>query len=159
MGKRSVIFLAAICVALMFSAGAIYAGKDVKDEFMMDNKAYKEHTKAIVTFTHKKHNEEYKIGCGECHHDDKGKPIEGLKMGDDVQSCIECHKIPGQMPGALKKEMREQKASKDEINAKKMEYHAEAVHANCISCHKEYNKKNKTKAAPASCTKCHPKQK
>jgi hypothetical protein len=80
-------------------------------------------------------------------------------MGDDVQSCIACHKEPGQMPGALKKEMREKKASKDEIKAKKMEYHAEAVHANCISCHKAHNKKNNTKAAPASCTKCHPKQK
>ena len=36
---------------------------------------------------------------------------------------------------------------------------AEAIHANCISCHKDYNKKNKTKAAPQSCTKCHPKKK
>ena len=40
-----------------------------------------------------------------------------------------------------------------------MEYHAEALHENCISCHKDYNKKNKTKAAPQSCTKCHPKKK
>jgi hypothetical protein len=159
MGKRSVVFLSVICMALMFSAGAIYAGKDVKDVFKMERPEYKEHTKAIVEFTHKKHAEEYKIGCGECHHDAKGQPLNDLKMGDDVQSCIECHKEPGQMPGALKKEMREKKASKDEIKAKKMEYHAEAVHANCISCHKAHNKKNKTKAAPASCTKCHPKQK
>lgn len=159
MGKRSVIVLAAICVALMFTAGAIYAGTDVKDEFMMENKAYDKHTKAIVKFTHKKHNEEYKIGCGECHHDKDGKPLNDLKLGDDVQSCMECHKIPGQMPGALKKEMKAAKAPKKEIDAKKMEYHAEAIHKNCIACHKDYNKKNKTKAAPASCTKCHPKEK
>ena len=51
------------------------------------------------------------------------------------------------------------KASKKEIAAKEMEYHAEAIHENCITCHKAYNKKNKTKAAPQACTKCHPKKK
>lgn len=159
MGKRSVIIFTTVCVALMFSAGASYAGKKVDDVLKMNRPEYKEHTKSIVEFTHKKHAEDYKIGCGECHHDDKGKPIEGLKMDDDVKSCIECHKIPGTMPGKLKKEMREQKASKEDVNAKKLEYHAEAVHMNCISCHKAHNKKNNTKAAPATCTKCHPKEK
>lgn len=159
MGKKSSFILAAVFVALMFSAVSINAATEVQDVIKMKNKAYKEHTKAIVDFSHKKHNEEYKVGCGDCHHDDKGQPLNDLKMGDDVQSCIACHKIPGQMPGALKKEMREKKASKKEITAKKMEFHAEAIHANCISCHKAFNKKNKTKAAPQSCTKCHPKQK
>ena len=158
MGKRSMVFMVVICVAFMFAAGTIFAGTEVKDEFMMQNKAYDKHTKAIVNFTHKKHAEDYQIGCGDCHHDDKGQPLD-LKMGDDVQSCIDCHKIPGQMPGAKKKEMRAAKASKDEIKAEKMKYHAEAIHANCITCHKAHNKKNKTKAAPASCSKCHPKKK
>ena len=159
MGNRNIIVLAAVCVVSMFAAGSIYAGTAVKDVIQMDNKAYKEHKKSIATFSHKKHNEEYKIGCGECHHDDKGKPLNDLKLGDDVQDCIACHKKPGQMPGDLKKEMKAQKASKKEITAKKMEYHAEAIHANCISCHKAFNKKNKTKAAPQTCTKCHPKKK
>ena len=157
MGKRNGIVLAAVCVAIMFAAGSIYAGTTVQDEIKMENKAYSEHTKAIVTFSHKKHNEEYKIGCGECHHDAKGKPLNDLAIGDDVQGCIECHKIPGQMPGDLKKEMKAKKVSKEEIAAKEMEYHAEAIHENCIKCHKDYNKKNKTKAAPQTCTKCHPK--
>ncbi len=159
MGKRGLIIFAAVGVALMFTAVSINAATDVKDVITMDNKAYEKHKKAIVDFTHKKHNEEYKIGCGECHHDDKGQPLNDLKIGDDVQNCITCHKIPGQMPGKLKKEMKANKASKKEISAKKMEYHAEAIHVNCISCHKDYNKKNKTKAAPQSCTKCHPKKK
>jgi hypothetical protein len=146
-------------VALMFAAGPIYAATTVDDVIKMENKAYKEHEKGIVTFSHKKHNEEYKVGCGECHHDDKGKPLNDLKMGDDVKNCIECHKTPGKMPGSVKKELREKKASKKEKKAKEMEYHAEALHENCISCHKDYNKKNKTKAAPQSCTKCHPKTK
>ena len=158
MSKRTII-LAAVCVALMFAAGSIYAATAVDDVIRMENKAYEKHKKAIVDFTHKKHNEEYKIGCGECHHDDKGQPLNDLKLGDDVQSCIDCHKIPGQMPGKLKKEMRENKASKKEIKAKEMEYHAEAIHDNCITCHNAFNKKNKTKAAPQSCSKCHPKKK
>ena len=158
MAKRTII-LAAACVALMFAAGSIYAATAVEDVIRMENKAYDKHKKAIVDFTHKKHNEEYKIGCGECHHDDKGQPLNDLKMGDDVQGCIACHKLPGQMPGKLKKEMKAAKASKKEIDAKELEYHAEAIHANCISCHKDYNKKNKTKAAPQACTKCHPKKK
>ena len=159
MGKRNIIILATVCVALMFAAGSIYAGTAIDDVVHMENKAYDKHTKSIVDFSHKKHNEEYKIGCGECHHDDKGQPLNDLKLGDDVQGCIECHKLPGQMPGKLKKEMKAAKASKKEIDAKKMEYHAEAIHDNCISCHKAYNKKNKTKAAPQACAKCHPKKK
>ena len=159
MGKKSLIFLTAISVAFLFTAVSINAATKVDDVIKMQNKKYKKHTKAIVDFTHKKHIEEYNIGCGECHHDDKGQPLNDLKMGDEVQGCIECHKIPGQMPGKLKKEMREKKVSKDEIQKKKMEYHAEAVHDNCITCHKAFNKKNNTKAAPASCTKCHPKKK
>ena len=157
MGKRNIVFLGAVCMALMFLAGSIYAGTQVEDVIRMENKAYDKHTKKIVDFSHKKHNEEYEIGCGECHHDDSGKPLD-LKMGDDVQGCIECHKIPGTMPGKLKKEMRTNKASKEEIKAKELEYHAEAIHDNCITCHKAYNKKNNTKAAPATCTKCHPKE-
>ena len=153
MGKRNGMVLAAVCVTIMFAAGSIYAGTKVQDVIQMDNKAYSEHTKSISTFSHKKHNEEYKIGCGECHHDDKGKPLNDLKLGDDVQSCIECHKIPGKMPGDLKKEMKANKASKKEIAAKEMEYHAEAIHENCISCHKKFNKENKTKAAPQTCTR------
>ena len=159
MGKKKIGLFSAVCMVFLFAAGTMYAATAVQDVIKMDNKAYEKHSKAIVDFTHKKHNEEYKIGCGECHHDDKGKPLNDLKNGDDVKNCIECHKLPGQMPGKLKKEMRKNKASKKEIAAKEMEYHAEAIHENCIGCHKDYNKKNKTKAAPQSCSKCHPKKK
>lgn len=159
MGKRNIIILAAGCVALMFAAGSIYAGTAVQDVIKMEHKAYAEHTKSIVTFTHKKHNEEYKIGCGECHHDDKGKPLNDLKLGDDVQSCLECHKNPGEVPKELKKEWKDKKTPKAEKKKIEREYHAEMIHDNCISCHKDFNKKNKTKAAPQTCTTCHPKEK
>ena len=156
MGKKQILGVLACCLALFFIAGTLSAATSVSDVIKMEHKAYKKHTKGIATFSHKKHHEEYKVGCGECHHDDKGKPLD-LKMGDDVKDCIECHKIPGKMPGKVKKEMKAAGAKKKEIDAKELEYHAEAIHANCIGCHKDYNKKNQTKAAPASCSKCHPK--
>jgi len=120
------------------------------DVITMDNPAYSTHKKGIMLFTHKKHAEEYKIGCGECHHDKNGAPLNDLKKNDNVENCIACHTKPGQAP---------RPKDKTKLSLKeKLEYHAEAIHENCIKCHKEYNKKNDTKAAPSSCSKCHPKR-
>jgi hypothetical protein len=115
MGKKLLVLFVVIGMVLSSAAGFIFAATTVQDVIRMENKAYEEHTKAIVDFTHKKHNEEYKIGCGECNHDDKGKPLNNFKLGDEVQSCIECHQIPGQMPGELKKELRAKKVSMKEL--------------------------------------------
>jgi hypothetical protein len=152
MTKKSLLLVLMVAgIATLFLAGGIMAGTKVADVIKMENKAYKEHTKGIVEFTHKKHVEEYKAECGDCHHDDKGKPLTDLKMGDDVQGCIECHKIPSERP----KGKDAPKLSKKE----RLEYHAEALHYNCKDCHRAYNKENNTKAAPTTCTKCHPKTK
>jgi len=131
-----------------FLFGATVYAADCPAGIKMDNKAYAAHKKGIVDFSHQKHYTDYKIGCGECHHDATGKPLATLKEGDAVQGCIECHKKPAKA-----------KAKKGEklTMAQKMEYHADAVHENCISCHKDFNKKNNTKAAPTTCAKCHPK--
>ena len=145
-------------VATLFIVAGIQAGTKAPDVIKMNNPAYEKHEKGIVEFTHTKHAVEYaekapefyKNGCGECHHDENGKPLSSLKDGDDVQSCIECHKIPGELKG---------KAAKGKSKKEKREYHANALHDNCKGCHKEYNKKFKTKAAPTTCTKCHPKTK
>ncbi len=159
MVKRSWIFVAVMAgIALLFTAGPLVAGK-MPDTIKMENKAYKKHKKGIVVFAHKKHSEDYakkapdlyKNGCGECHHDDKGKPLTNLKDGDPVKSCIECHKKPGERP----KGKNAPKLSKKQ----RLEYHAEALHYNCKGCHKLYNKKFKTKAAPTTCAKCHKKKK
>ena len=121
------------------------------DVITMENPAYPKHKKSIVLFTHKKHVEKYKITCGQCHHDKEGKPLNDLKENDKVDNCILCHVKTGQAPRPKDKK----KLSPEE----KLEYHAEAIHENCIKCHKEYNKENNTKAAPSSCSKCHPKRK
>ncbi len=158
--KRKQLFLSLILVgiACALMAGGIQAGTKADEVITMKNPAYEKHTKGIVQFTHKKHAKEYGTTCGECHHDDKGQPLD-LKEGDDVQSCIDCHKIPSQVPKDVKKEWKAKKIKKKEQNKLKLDYHAEAIHMNCIQCHKKWNKENKSKAAPVSCTKCHPKTK
>ena len=151
MSKRFVTLMLAIGVALLFAATCIYAGTAAQDAFKMETKEYAKHTKGLVEFTHKKHIEDHKIACGECHHDDKGKALE-LKAGDDVQKCVACHKETGKAPEG------EKLAKKEKV----VKYHKEALHANCIECHKASNKKagdaTGKKPAPTSCNDCHPKK-
>lgn len=151
MRKKMLLILIA-GVAGIFVATGIYAGTKAADVIKMENKAYKKHKKGIVDFTHKKHVEDYEIGCGDCHHDDKGKALDKLKCGDEVQGCIECHKKPERITKTAAEKM-------GLTDAQIREYHANALHDNCIKCHKEFNKGKKTKPAPASCGKCHPKKK
>lgn len=148
--KKSVTLMIAVSIAFLFAATCIYAGTKAEDTFKMETKEYAKHTKGLVEFTHKKHIDTHKVTCGECHHDDKGKALE-LKEGDDVQKCVACHKETGKAPEG------EKLAKKEKI----VKYHKEALHANCIDCHKESNKKAgdpKGKGpAPTSCNDCHPK--
>jgi hypothetical protein len=152
MGKRGLLYFVAAVAAVFMAAATLQASTQVQDVIKMDNKAYAKHKKPIVEFTHKKHMEEYaaknpelfKNGCGECHHDDKNKPLTHLKMGDDVKNCIECHSKTGKM----------------EPGDKKLDYFKNAIHENCKGCHKAFNKahklkSNSPKAAPTSCNKCH----
>ena len=104
--------LTLVGIAVVFMAGAIQAGTQVADVITMQNPAYSEHTKGIVEFTHKKHATDYGAACGDCHHDDKGQPLADLKEGDDVQTCIACHKIPGEVPKERKEGMERQEAQK-----------------------------------------------
>jgi hypothetical protein len=155
MSKKLLILLVVAGMAVLFASTGIYAGTKVADTFKMDTKEYAKHKKGLVEFTHKKHAEDYKLDCGVCHHDDKGKALK-LKMGDDVQRCVDCHTETQKVKG-------EKLKKKDKIK----KYQQDAVHANCITCHKDHNKSLKdpkdpkgTKGpAPASCKKCHPKTK
>jgi hypothetical protein len=156
MSKKGLLVTTIIAFAVIFVAAALYAGTEVPDVIKMQNDY--EHTKGIVEFSHKKHAEDYKAGCGECHHDENNKPLDTLKTGDNVQKCIECHKKPGEVPKDLKKKWRDKKIKKKEKDKLSLEFHAEALHDNCQGCHKKWNKKNKSKAAPTTCVKCHPKQ-
>ena len=149
-----------LAAAVMFLSTGLNAGTTASDAIKMENKVYDKHTKPIVTFEHKKHAEDYakanpKLfpnGCGDCHHDQNGKPLKDLKAGDDVKSCLECHKEPGQKPSKEKLDKKE----------KIKKYHAEAIHENCGGCHSDFNKAKKLKstdkgAAPTKsrCNDCH----
>ena len=161
MNKKRLLSLAIVGTAVLFFLAGVYA-KDVPEMIELNDPAYKEHKKGIVVFSHAKHQKEYaekypefyKNGCGECHHDENNKPLTELKVGDDVQRCIECHKIAAEAPKGRK---AKKKLSKKE---KIKDYHAEALHENCKACHKKYNKKYKPKKkAPTTCKTCHPKKK
>lgn len=154
--RIKVLTVAAVVVSFLCAVGMALAGTKVDDVIKMENKsAYEKHTKGIIVFSHKKHNEEYKLDCGECHHDDKGAPLK-LKVGDNVQPCLECHVKTG-MPD------RKALAGLSPADKKKaeLEYHYGAIHENCQGCHETYNKEKAGDArkgpAPVSCTQCHPK--
>lgn len=152
MSRKLLVVLISITVSVLFAGTGLYAGTEIKDTFKLNTKEYAEHTKSLVEFSHKKHAEEYGAKCGECHHDENGKPLK-LKMGDNVQRCVECHKETGKKPKGEKLKKAE----------KIKKYHKEALHANCVGCHKAWNKKKGYKrkdpeAAPQSCSQCHPKE-
>jgi hypothetical protein len=158
--KKKLLTLCLVAMACLFFTAAIQAKTNVEDTFPLQDPVYEKHTKGIVQFTHKKHATEYGGACGDCHHDDKGQPLADQAAIDKVGKvkCIECHKIPGTVPKEIKKEWKAKKVKKADQKKMKLEYHAEAVHMNCITCHKKWNKENKSKAAPTSCSKCHPKK-
>lgn len=133
-------------VALLGLSGA--AEQKAPEVIDIQAKLWSEHTKGPVNFHHKKHQEEYKIKCDQCHHVYKdGKNT--WKEGDKVQKCEECHNEP-----TIKGE-KKLSADKQKLNLKI------AFHENCQGCHKEMKKKDKAKYGkiPTTCIKCHTKSK
>lgn len=166
MKRSSLLVYVVLGIAALCFAGGIAAAEKCKSPEAIQMKAGYEHEKGIVEFSHKKHYTEYaekapklyKSSCGDCHHDEHGKPLTNLKEGDCVQKCIECHSKPGEVPRDIKKQWRAEKVDRKEQQKKSLEWHAEALHENCRNCHKEYNREFKTRDAPTTCTKCHPKE-
>jgi hypothetical protein len=146
MKKQALLVLTAVALGVVFLFAVVYATQ-APDSITMESKVFAKHKKALVTFTHKKHNVDYKIACAECHHAYKeGKNV--WKEGDAVQKCCECH--------------TEAKAPKGDKSSKKEQiekYYYSAIHANCVGCHKDTMKADPKKAAPTKCAECHPKAK
>ncbi|MBU1196304.1 MAG: cytochrome c family protein [Proteobacteria bacterium] len=145
MNKKLVTLLLAAGIAVIFIATGLQAGTTVSDSITMDYNKYKKRTKtppktAYVVFTHKKHAEDYKISCGDCHHDKDGKPL-ALKTGDNVQKCVECH--------TKLEKAKQKKGEKEDILVLE-----NAMHGNCVDCHKAL-KKEGNKNAPTACGQCH----
>jgi hypothetical protein len=103
-------------------------------------------TKAPVELTHKKHAEDYKIACSQCHHIYKdGKNV--WKEGDPVEKCSKCH-TNMVIEGEKKLSPEDQK-----LNLKL------AFHNDCQGCHQKLKKDKPDSKAPVTCAQCHPAQK
>lgn len=135
-----------VAFVLVLSAAFAVVAADVQDEFNIKAGLWATPTKAAVPFTHKKHAEDYKIACADCHHVFKdGKNV--WKEGDPVQKCEECH-TNAEIQGEAKLPPEEKK-----LNLKL------AFHNNCQGCHKQLKKDKPDTTAPITCTGCHPAEK
>ena len=123
---------------LFFLTVGVLTAADAPDDVKIENEGYKKDKKGPVTLSHKKHNEEYKVNCTECHHDfQDGKNV--WKEGDPVKKCGECH-------DSKKKQGKVMKLQN-------------AYHKNCKTCHKTLVKEKKSDKAPfKKCNDCHQKK-
>ncbi len=147
MKKRSGVLYLVMAIAFVFAgAMAVIAAEgttEVADKFTIKSALWPNPTKTMVEFTHKKHAEEYKIACTDCHHVYKdGKNV--WNPGDPVQKCGECHNEPT-IQGEKKLPPEQKK-----LNLKL------AFHSNCIDCHKKFKKEKPDTTAPVTCAGCHP---
>lgn len=153
---KLIVFAVLTGICLLFFTAAINAEEeapcaegDASDVIEMKNtEAFAQHRMGIVMFNHKKHHDAepdgYGVGCGECHHDDSGTPLNDLKAGDNVQGCLECH-------DKTEKPKRTPDMTPEDFAELQLEYYYGAIHENCMGCHKEKG------AGPVKCTECHPK--
>jgi Class III cytochrome C family len=134
MKKRPLALALLMVGALLFvTAGVLTAAQKIPDVIIIENK-YKDDKKGPVKYSHKKHEEEYKVACTECHHDYKdGKNV--WKDTDPVKKCSECH------------DPEKKQGNADKLNL--------AFHKNCQGCHKELKDK---KGPYKNCNDCHQKK-
>jgi len=128
-----------------FSAGMLRAAQQTPpDEILIGSKLWPERKFGDAKFTHKKHAQDYKICCADCHHVYRdGKNV--WTEGQEVQKCDACHTF-----------VKTGKALMDATaEEKKLSLH-NALHQNCRGCHARVNKENNNQAAPVKCMGCHP---
>ncbi|MBS3732380.1 MAG: cytochrome c3 family protein [Desulfobacterales bacterium] len=110
---------------------------------MKNEAAFSQHNMGIVMFDHKAHVDEYDLGCGKCHHDEKNQPLNDLDYDDPVRGCMACHDKKG-------RPSREGSMSDQQWKQAQLAYYYGAIHENCMGCHKETS-------GPVGCMACHPK--
>ena len=148
MKKQWFSILAIALLGSVLVVGEVGAAQEVPDNITMENPVFGKHKKSLVTLSHKKHAEDYKIACADCHHVYKeGKNV--WKQSEKVEKCTACHK-EAKAPKAKKGDPKMSKAEKIK------NYYYSAIHENCVACHKAEKKKGKK--APSACKDCHPKK-
>ena len=147
--KRSLLVLTALAMGVVFVFAVAYASQQAPDTITMDSKVFAKHTKSLVTFSHKKHHEDYKLPCTDCHHHyEGGKNV--WKEGDEVQKCTACH---SEAKASTAKEGEPKLSQKEEIK----KYYYSAIHENCVGCHMDLKKEAKP-TGPTACKDCHAKK-
>ncbi len=113
-------------IVFVFTNAGIGIAQD--DDITMNHSDLGTHTRPIVTFPHKQHEDI--IECRRCHHDyDEFM----TNIGEEEQSCTECHFAEnGSKPVPLMK----------------------ALHMQCKGCHKQIAAK-RNKKPPLMCGQCH----
>ena len=99
-----------------------------------------------VKFTHLKHVEDYGAACGDCHHDSDAEPIASHDP-DAIYACGECHDEEGLIRGPI--------AENEISDSDRIAHRANAIHKQCIGCHRLYNELNNVVRIPESCKTCH----
>jgi hypothetical protein len=94
-----------------------------------------------VLFDHKTHASDYGASCTSCHHH-PAQPEDGAAMA----SCKACHVLPADK--SLPKACLECHGA-DEVTLDGVPGKTDALHSQCIGCHKENN------AGPTECAACH----
>ncbi len=144
--KKSMLVLSVAVLSVVFLFAVVSATQQAADTMTMESKLFSTHTKGLVTFSHKKHNADYKVPCAECHHayaDGKNT----WKEGDEVQKCGACHTEAKAPAGADAPKLSEEE--------KIQKYYYSAIHENCAGCHRALKKEAKP-TGPTTCKECHP---
>jgi hypothetical protein len=149
--------IACLVGILVLAISAAVAQQTVPDVIEFDSAAdegvsteiYRSVYSGPVVFTHKKHVDDYGAGCGDCHHDSDFEPVESYDP-NATYACGECHDEEGLIIGPI--------AENDATESDLISYRTNALHRQCIGCHKQYNELNKVVRVPESCITCHAKR-
>ncbi|UCD84310.1 MAG: cytochrome c3 family protein [Deltaproteobacteria bacterium] len=117
-------------VGLAFLGSIVALSRVTAEEKGKDVIVLKSAKAGDVTLSHKKHTEEYKIKCTDCHHKTKEE--------ETPKACSSCH---------------DPKEKKDEAMILK-----DAFHGQCKGCHTKVNKEQGKKAPDKKCKECHVKK-
>ena len=144
MKKGRLVSCLAIAAVFIFSAALLaLAAQQAPETITLKPAIWPSPTKTPVQLSHKKHSQEYKVACDQCHHLYKdGKNT--WKEGDKVEQCEKCH-TEATIQGEMKLPPDQQK-----LNLKL------AFHKNCQPCHKKLKAEKPDTKAPTTCTGCHP---
>ncbi len=142
--KRKSVLCFCLAAAFMLAVTVlVYAVDKGADMITMKSSIWPNPTKQHIAFSHKKHQEDYKIACDQCHHVYKdGKNV--WKEGDPVDKCDKCHTEP-----------TTQGVKKLPPDQLKLNLY-NSIHTNCQGCHQKLKKEKPDTKAPVTCAGCHP---